>query len=110
MKDKIANLIGLAIKSGKLISGEDTCKRDVQANRVVLVIVAMDASDNTKKLFNDKCSFRKIPIRFFGTKEDIGIWIGKMPRAVIAIKDKGFSAKLMEYIDLYADSKNFGGE
>lgn len=110
MKDKIANLIGLAIKSGSLISGEDTCKREIQGNRVNLVIVAEDASDNTKKLFNDKTSFRKIPLRFFGTKDEIGIWIGKMPRAVIAVKDKGFSTKLMEYIDLYADSKNFGGD
>lgn len=110
MKDKIANLIGLAIKSGNLISGEDTCRREIQGNRVKLVIVAVDASDNTKKLFNDKADFRKVPLRYYGTKEEIGVWIGKMPRAVIAIKDKGFSTKLMEYIDLYADSKNFGGD
>ena len=110
MKDKITNLLGLASKSGKLISGEDTCKREVQGNRVDLVIVAEDASDNTKKLFSDKTNFRGIPLKYFGTKDELGVWIGKMPRAVIAIKDRGFSTKLIEYIELYADSKNFGGD
>ncbi len=110
MMEKISNLLGLANKAGKLISGEDTCKREVLANRVDLVIMAEDASNNTIKLFTDKAGYRNIPIRFFGTKDELGQWIGKMPRAVIAVKDKGFSTKLLEYIDLYADSKNFGGD
>ncbi|GAB6088190.1 L7Ae/L30e/S12e/Gadd45 family ribosomal protein [Alkaliphilus crotonatoxidans] len=99
MKEKINNLLGLAMKSGQLISGEELCKKAVQNRQVCLVLVAEDASDNTKKLFRDKTRFYEIPLRFYDTKENLGSSIGKLPRAVIAIRDQGFARKLMEYID-----------
>ncbi len=105
MKEKINNLLGFAMKSGKLISGEEICKRAVQNQQVNLVIVAEDASDNTKKLFRDKTGYYQIPLRLYDTKENIGKSIGKLPRAVIAIQDKGFAKKLMEYIDTNVGSK-----
>ncbi len=99
MKDKIKNLLGFAMKSGKLVSGEDSCRIEIKKNGVFLIIVAEDASDNTKKLFTDKTTYRKIPLRFFESKEGLGHIIGKMSRAVIGIKDKGFAEKIIGYLD-----------
>nr|WP_207755029.1 ribosomal L7Ae/L30e/S12e/Gadd45 family protein [Alkaliphilus hydrothermalis] len=87
------------MKSGKLVSGEDGCKIEIKKNSVYLIVLAKDASDNTKKLFTDKTSYRNIPLRFFGSKEYLGQIIGKAPRAVIGIKDKGFAEKLIEHLD-----------
>ncbi|WP_334291161.1 L7Ae/L30e/S12e/Gadd45 family ribosomal protein [Alkaliphilus transvaalensis] len=110
VKDKIKNLIGFAMKAGKLVSGEDGCKIEIKKNNVFLIIVAEDATDNTKKLFTDKTSYRSIPLRFFEKKETLGHIIGKAPRAVIGIKDKSFAEKLIEHIDNVEDSKYLGGD
>ena len=62
--------------------------------------MAEDASQNTKKLFSDKTSYRGVPIRFIGTKEELGNCIGKNSRAVIAVKDKKFAEVLLSCIDI----------
>ena len=54
--DKIVSMIGLAKRAGKLVSGEFSTEQAVKKGLVRLVIVAGDASDNTKKLFSDKFS------------------------------------------------------
>ena len=52
--DKIHSLLGLAMRAGKLVSGEDATMLDLKKGKLNLIIVAGDASNNTKKLFNDK--------------------------------------------------------
>ena len=59
MVERIYSFLGLATKAGKLISGEETCERALKLGKVFLVIVSDDASDNTKKKFNDMCKYRK---------------------------------------------------
>ena len=46
--DKVYSLLGLAKKAGQLLSGDDTCERTIKSGKAVLVIVAGDASENTK--------------------------------------------------------------
>jgi len=87
------------MKAGKLLSGDETCERAVKAEKVKLVIIAGDASSNTKKKFTDICKYRDVEARFYGEKELLGRYIGKEIRSVIAIVDKGFAKKLMEMID-----------
>lgn len=97
--DKIHSLLGLAMRAGKLVSGEDATILDLKKGKLNLVIVATDASNNTKKLFNDKSSFRKVNCVELSTKNDLGISIGKDSRAVIGIKDIGFAKKIIQLMD-----------
>ncbi|PHS35289.1 MAG: 50S ribosomal protein L7ae [Alkaliphilus sp.] len=99
MKDKIFSMLGFAMKSGNVVTGESTCLIHIKKNVVHLVIVAEDASENTKKLFKNKAAHRNIPYRIYGSKSSLGENIGKSDRATIAIKDRGFARKLIEYID-----------
>jgi ribosomal protein L7Ae-like RNA K-turn-binding protein len=62
----------------------------------MLVIVAEDASDNTKKLFSDKCSFYEVPIYRFATKEILGHAIGKQERSSLAVCEAGLADKIVE--------------
>lgn len=98
-KKKVMSLLGLATRARKIVSGDDTTLQDLKKGKVFLVIVATDASDNTKKLFRDKSSFRNIKMIEYGTKEEIGNAIGKSFRAVIGVEDKGFSKRLEELIE-----------
>lgn len=109
MTDKVYSFMGLATKARKLISGEETCERALKGTDVSLIIVAEDASQNTKKKFTDSCKFRNIEIRVFGKKDILGKCTGKNIRSVVAILDKGFSKRLMEMIDCSSDN-GCGGE
>lgn len=99
-KEKIHSFLGLATRAGKIVSGDDSTLLDLKKGKVNLILIAEDASDNTKKLFKDKSTFRKIPYLFFSTKEEIGYAIGKSPRAVLGIKDKNFSKKIIELLEI----------
>jgi len=109
MTDKIYSFLGLAKKAGKLVTGDETCERALKGSSVSLVIVADDASHNTKKKFIDACDFRNTKIRIFGKKDMLGKFTGKNIRSVVAILDKNFSKRLMEMIDLSVNN-GCGGE
>ena len=49
--NKVLSLLGLAFRSGNLVSGEFATREAVRKKAATLVIVANDASDNTKKMF-----------------------------------------------------------
>jgi len=51
MSSKIYGLIGLATKAGKIVSGGEGCEKALKRGSVKLVLVAQDASDNTKNSF-----------------------------------------------------------
>ncbi len=98
MQDKALSLIGLATKAGKIVSGSFSVEKAVKRKEVFLVIVAEDASENTKKHFNDMCKYRNIPISFYGMSGEIGKYTGKDSRTVIAVTDRGFGEKLRAVI------------
>ena len=94
-EQKIYSYIGLAMRAGKVVSGDDTTLKELKKGKLSL---ATDASNNTKKLFKDKSSYRKINQIYFATKVELGLAIGKAPRAVIGIKDKALSQKIIELV------------
>ena len=47
------SLLGLASRARKIVTGETLIKK-IRTNAIYLVIIASDASDNTKKKFIDK--------------------------------------------------------
>ncbi|NLP16300.1 MAG: 50S ribosomal protein L7ae [Clostridiales bacterium] len=88
---KVFNLLGIATKSNNIVSGEFKTEKAVKEQKAALVIVAEDASDNTKKMFMNMCSYYKVPIYFCGLKTELGHCMGKELRASLAITDKGLA-------------------
>ena len=68
--NRIYTFLGLAAKAGRLISGDETCEGR-EEGKVRLVIVAEDASDNTRKKFEDICGYRDIAMRFLGKRRNL---------------------------------------
>ena len=89
--DKVLAMVGMAAKAGMVVSGEFSTEKAVKNGRACLVIVAQDASDNTKKHFNDMCTYRKLPYFEYAGKEQLGYCIGKQFRASLAILDEHFA-------------------
>ena len=98
--DKVLAMIGLATKAGKTASGEFCTEREVKTGRAALVIVAGDASDNTKKKFQNMCDFYKVPIYFFEDKDTLGHAMGKEFRASLAVTDAGFAKGIRKHLDM----------
>ncbi|WFD11720.1 L7Ae/L30e/S12e/Gadd45 family ribosomal protein [Tepidibacter hydrothermalis] len=96
MKNKILSLLGIILRSGNLVSGDDTTLSDLKKGKIKLIIIANDASENTKKLFRDKSEYRDVPYIIDFTKEELGKSIGKSSRAVIGIKSEQFAKKIKE--------------
>lgn len=89
--NKVLSYLGLAMKSGNLASGEFSTEKAVKEKKAYLVIVSEDASDNTKKMFTNMCTFYHVPIYFFSEKNQLGHAIGKQYRASLAILDRGLA-------------------
>lgn len=98
-QNKVLSLLGLATRAGKVVSGEFAAEKSVKNGSAALVLIAEDASANTKKLFSDKCSFYHVPQYIYGTKESLGHAIGKEIRASVAVLDEGFARTLIPHLE-----------
>lgn len=94
--DKALQMLSLAMRAGKITSGEFMTETSVKEGSSYLVIVAQDASDNTKKKFTDMCSFYDVPIRIYADKDSLGHMIGKEFRASLSVNDKGLATEIMK--------------
>ena len=89
--NKVFSLIGIATKSNNIVSGEFQTEKAVKEHKAALVIVAEDASDNTKKMFTNMCTYHKVPLYVFGSKNELGHCMGKEFRASLAVLDRGLA-------------------
>jgi ribosomal protein L7Ae-like RNA K-turn-binding protein len=88
--NKIRSYLGLCMRAGKLISGDEGVLKAIRSGEAKLVIIAEDASSNAVKKFSDKCRSYQVPIIQHCTREDLGGSIGRENRIIVAITDQGF--------------------
>lgn len=90
--DKLLNMLGLGVKAGKAVFGAEMTMRAITKNHGVrLVILASDASENTREEFIHRCKVRQIPCLTYATKEALGKAAGKSPKAVVSIIDENIA-------------------
>ena len=96
---KALSLVSLATKAGKTASGEFCTEKEVKTGMAELVIVAEDASANTKKKFKNMCDFYEVPIYFYGDKDTLGHAMGKEFRATLAVTDVEFAKGIKKHLE-----------
>lgn len=97
--NKVLSLVGLATKAGKTVSGEFSTEKSVKTGKGFLVLVADDASTNTKKKFRNMCEYYEVPIYFFADKEGLGKAMGKEFRASLAVQDENFAKAIRKELE-----------
>ncbi len=102
---KVLNLISLATKAGKTASGEFSTEKAVKTGKAYLVIVSEEASDNTKKMFTNMCTYYKVPVCCFGGKEELGRAMGKEMRASLAVVEEGLAKAIVKQMNLIGGSE-----
>ena len=99
MQNKVLSMLGIAARGRNVVSGEFMTEKAVKSFQACLVIVATDASDNTKKMFRDMCAFYEVPIHEFGSKEELAHAIGKEMRASLAVTDEGIAKSIIQKLE-----------
>ncbi len=95
--DQILNLLGLAMRAGKLVLGTDSTLTAIRAQKVQLAFFPSDGGQSQAKKFIDKSSFYHVTLVQDYTKSQLIDAIG-VNRSVFAIADRGFSRKIKQLI------------
>jgi ribosomal protein L7Ae-like RNA K-turn-binding protein len=89
--DKVLQLLGLAMRAGKVVSGEELVLEEVRSGKAKMVFLATDAAKNVEKKVTDKCASYGVPLIRYGSRQELGRAIGKGERVVVAVTDQGFA-------------------
>ena len=97
-KQKISNLLGLAQRAGKLISGEELVIKAIQEEKAQLVFLAKDAASNLTKKVRDKGHYYEVQVSTVFSTLELSTAIGRA-RKVVAVVDAGFSKKMRSLME-----------
>lgn len=98
-KFKLAGMLGLAAKAGKIIFGAEAVKEANFKKKIKLLIIAEDASDRTKTKFTEIAKTSNIPIYVIMSIDELSKAIGKKNKAVVGLIDFNFSKAIINIID-----------
>jgi len=98
-ENKALSMISIAAKAGKVVSGGFMCEKAIQEGDACLIIIAQNASKNTRKKFIDKCTYYKVPYIIFGQSDVLGNRIGKESRMTLAVTDMGLAKQVANKLD-----------
>ena len=97
-KQKVLNLLGLAQRAGRLISGEELVVDAIRKGQVKLVFLAEDAAPNLTKKITDKSKKYKVEVVTAFSTLELSIAVGKS-RKVLAVTDAGFTKKMRSIME-----------
>ena len=95
----VLQLLGLAARARKVISGEELVVKEVRSGNAKLVLLSSDAAHNSSKKIQDKCTYYNVEYHVFGDRYDLGHATGKEARVALAITDNGFAKKMSSLLN-----------
>jgi ribosomal protein L7Ae-like RNA K-turn-binding protein len=98
MIPKVAQMLGLAMRARKVITGEELVIQAVRGGQAKLVLLAADASANTTKKVTDKCSHYQVPCYTVADRYELGRAIGKDSRVSLAITDSKMAESIQHLL------------
>lgn len=93
---KLSFALGLAQKAGQLASGDTAVQFAVKSGKAYLLLLASDASENTKKYILSMAENNDVDVISCISKNDLGYAIGKAQRSAIAVLDENFSRMIKD--------------
>jgi ribosomal protein L7Ae-like RNA K-turn-binding protein len=92
VQNKLLSNLGLAHRARKLITGTEGVRNSIKDHSALLVLVAEDASNNTKKEVSDSAHYYNAEVRIINfTMAELASALGKLHNvACVAITDIGF--------------------
>ena len=98
-KQGFLTMLGFAQKAGKLAAGEAAVENFLKKEKVVLLVMSDELSDNRGAYWERQAEFYQVPIvKVEITKLDLGWAIGSSPRGIIGVMDQGMADALQKKI------------
>ncbi|MGE5629411.1 MAG: ribosomal L7Ae/L30e/S12e/Gadd45 family protein [Solirubrobacterales bacterium] len=88
--------LGIAKKAGKIVEGYNKCEEAAVKNKLYLIIISKEVSENTKGKFKNYSLKYKIPLISDCSKDDMGSILGMSEINLIGISDKKIADQLMK--------------
>lgn len=100
--NKLGGMLGLARKAGKLSYGTDRITDSIRNKHPNIVLMASDISENTRKRIENCCKYYKTEYGNLNMTMDIlSHYLGQTSAvSAVSITDKGFTAAILEIINL----------
>lgn len=88
----LTNAIGLAMKAGRIQSGDFAVEKLVRAGKALLLLMDDTASDNTREKYDRLCRTAQIDCMHVPA---LGACIGRPGRILAAVTDKNFTDMIL---------------
>ena len=98
IENRVISFLGLCMRAGRIISGQEACVDLVRQNEAALVLMDAGASDNTRKRLTDACRSHDVAL-YEVSAGTLGAAIGKKGRMVIALRPDGMSEKILSMLE-----------
>jgi ribosomal protein L7Ae-like RNA K-turn-binding protein len=95
---KVLNLLGLAQKAGLCASGTFMVEKSLANGKAKVVLIASDASANTRQKFLSKSTYYGVPAYVAFDSDQIGHAIGKEFRVVLSVNQEGMAGAIKKEI------------
>ncbi len=97
-KQRLLQLIGLAQRAGRIVSGEEFVVDAIRKGQTRLVFLAEDAAANLTKKISDKSNTYQVEIVTAFSTLELSAAVGKT-RKVVAVTDAGFTKKMRSIME-----------
>lgn len=95
MNDKVLNLLGLACRAGKTISGDGAALKHLKRKTVPLLFLASDSGHDNGEKYRRLAERKGIALIDKYSRDDLGNAVGKAQCVIVLLDDQGF-AKAIE--------------
>ena len=98
-KQAVLTMLGFAQKAGKLAAGEAAVENFLKKEKIVLLVMSDELSDNRKEYWTKQAEYANVDILTVEiSKLDLGWAIGNSPRGIIGIMDQGMAEAIRKKI------------
>lgn len=92
-------MLGLAARAGALIPGTERVREAVRSSEVQFVLVASDASDNSRDKLLPLLDKRQVPYAVILTRDALGGAVGKAPLSAIGISERKLAERVRGIVE-----------
>ena len=95
--------LGLAARAGAVVPGTERAREAVRADAAALVLLAADASDNSRDKLVPLLTARGTPHAVAFTRAQLGEAVGRAPLGAVAVTDAGLARRIADALSRRED-------
>lgn len=95
VEQQLLQLLGLARRAGKIVSGEAFVLAQLKSHKIKLIFLASDTAKKTATKIKTKCCFYQVEVVDLFDRQQLSA-ATNLARSVIGITDEGFAKKILQ--------------